>query len=248
MKVNAFALTAAAAPLFIAGAAQAGIVGLTVRFVDPTSAAQAGGANGTWAANGYPSLLLDTYRVYAQFNAADSVLAVGDLFIGGTVFNLSTDSPTFFNSIGAFGNNGLQKPTDFTVIPGPMGYTAQWDSYLTIDALGAVSLAPGLTTALGATAMGMGGLVGNSFAIDNTGWSTTPAGNNTVFNPSSGFHEAPILQLTVDEGDNVWGDDIIITTSTANTGPFSFHSIPAPGALALLGLAGLTGSSRRRRS
>jgi MYXO-CTERM domain-containing protein len=243
MKVNAFALTAASAPLIIAGAAQAGIVGLTTRFVDPTTQI---GANGSWAANGYVGL--DTYRVYAQFNANDSVLAVGDLFIGGTVFNLSTDAPTFFNSIGAFGNNGLQKPGDFTPIPGPMGYTSQWDSYLTIDALGSVSLAPGLTTALGATAMGMGGLVGNSFAIDNTGWSTTPGAPNTVFNGATGFWEAPILQLTVADGFDVWGDDIIITTSTANTGPFHFHSTPAPGALALLGLAGLTGMSRRRRS
>jgi hypothetical protein len=247
MKVNAFALTAASAPLFIAGAVQAGIVGLDVRLVDPTDPTTAGGANGPWAANGYPTAALDTYRVYAQFNAADAVLAVGDLFIGGIMMHISTDDVTFFNSIGAIGNNGLQKPTDVTAIPGPMGYTGQWDSYLSIDALGSVSLAPGLTTALGATAMGMGGLVGNSFTIDNTGWSTTPAGNNTIFNAGTGFHEAMILQLTVGEGKNCWGDNIIITTSTANTGPFAFHTIPAPGALALLGLAGLTGSSRRRR-
>jgi hypothetical protein len=244
MKVNAFALTAASAPLFIAGAAQAGIVGLTVRLVDPTTQV---GANGSWAANGYPTLALDTYRVYAQFNAPDATLAVGDLFIGGTVMNLSTNAPTFHNSIGAFGNNGLQRPTDFTVIPGAAGYASQWDSYLTLDGLASVSLAPGLTTALGATMSGMGGLVGNSFAIDNTGWSTTPVGVNTVFNPGTGFHESQILQLSVAEGFHVWGDDIIVTTQTANTGPFSFHSIPAPGALALLGLAGLTGSSRRRR-
>jgi hypothetical protein len=245
MKVNAFALAAASAPLFIAGAAQAGIVGLDVRLVDPTTQM---GAMGSWAANGYPTAALDTYRVYAQFNAADSVLAAGDLFIGGTVFNLSTNAATFFNTPLAFGNQGLQRPTDFTVIGGIVGYESQWDSYLTIDALGSVSLAPGLTTALAATAMGMGGLIGNSFAIDNTGWSTTPAGNNTIFNPGSGFHESQILQLTVNEGFNVWGDDIIITTSTANTGPFAFHSVlPAPGVLALLGLAGLTGASRRRR-
>jgi len=244
MKVNAFALTAASAPLFIAGAAQAGIVGLAVRLIDPATQI---GANGPWSGNGYPTLALDTYRVYAQFNAADAVLAAGDLFIGGTVLNLSTDDTTFFNSVGAFGNNGLQKPTDFTVIPGIAGYGGQWDSYLSIDALGSVSLAPGLTTALGATAMGMGGLVGNSFAVDNSGWSTTPAGNNTIFNAGSGFHESLIMQLTVSEGKHVWGDDIVITTSTANTGPFAFHSLPAPGALALLGLAGLTGSGRRRR-
>jgi hypothetical protein len=252
MKVNAFALVATTAPLFIAGAAQAGLVGLSVRLVDPdlaTANAQTGAAyaNGSWAMNGYVEPAMDTYRVYAQFSTADELLAVGDLLIGGSVFTLSTNDLTFFNAIGAFGNNGIQAPTDFTVIPGPMGYTSQWDSYIGINGLASVSLAPGLTAALGATAMGMGGLVGNTFMIDNTGWSTTPTGvDNTTFNAGTGFHEVQIMQLTVLEGNDVWGTNIVVTGSDQNYEGLFFHT-PAPGALALLGLAGLAGSGRRRR-
>jgi hypothetical protein len=247
MKVNAFALVATAAPIFIAGVAQAGLTGLTVRLVNPDTATTnpvtgAAYGNGSWSMNGYDGTMLDTYRVYAQFSSPDELLAVGDLLIGPPVFNLSTDCPTFFNSIGAIGNNGILPPGDVTAFPGLAGYQGQWDSYITIDGT-SPSLAPGLTAALGATAMGMGGLVGNSFAIDNTGWNITPTGNPNT----NGNNEVLIMQLTVTEGCHVWGDDIVVTGSDQNYEGLSFHSIPAPGALALLGLAGLTGASRRRR-
>jgi hypothetical protein len=252
MKVNAFALVATTAPLIIAGAAQAGLVGLTFRLVDPdlaTTNKQTGlaYANGSWAMNGYVEAAMDTWRIYAAFSSSDEVLAVGDLLIGGDVFTLSTSDVSFFNAVGALGNNGLQTPSSgFDAIPGLVGYTSQWDSYIAIDGLASASLAPGLTTALGATSMGMGGLVGNSFMIDNTGWSTTPVGDNTVFNPDNGFHEAMIMQLTVLEGHTIWGTDIVVTGSDQNYEGLFFHT-PAPGALALLGLAGLAGSGRRRR-
>jgi hypothetical protein len=118
MNVKTFTLAGIAAPLFIASVSNAEVTALRARLVDPTTQT---GANGSWAANGYPTALIDTWRVYAVSNIADEILAVGDLFTGGNIMSITSGGlPTdiFFNAVGAFGNNGLQKPTDFTVIPG----------------------------------------------------------------------------------------------------------------------------------
>jgi MYXO-CTERM domain-containing protein len=246
MNVKTFTLAGIAAPLFIASVSDAAITGLVARFVDPTSATQAGGSNGTWADNGYPTTTLDTWRIYAVSDVLDAVNAVGDGFMGPPDMTITTTAATFFNSIGALGNNGLQRPTDLTAIPGAMGYTGQWDSFLALDSLTSVSFAPGLVTALGATSMGMGGLVGNSFSLANSGWFTTPAGPNMVLNMTTGDYEGLIAQFTVAEGENIEMNGVGITGLTANYTGLSVSTIPTPGALALLGLAGLAARRRSR--
>jgi MYXO-CTERM domain-containing protein len=94
---------------------------------------------------------------------------------------------------------------------------------------------------------GMGGLAGHSFNLDNTGWFTSPTlSPNTTFNGGTGDHEALIMQLTVNEGVGFELDNVVVTYSTATSPKLAVSTVPAPGALALLGLAGFTARRRRR--
>jgi uncharacterized protein (TIGR03382 family) len=188
-----------------------------------------------WVANGYEGLV--TYRIYAEFSgeAGDGVVAVFG----------NADSPLVWESAsGSFFNaailNSLTAPQDAT----PAIWENQWDTYVTVGTDTADGDQTSLSPGFGAE---VNDLTGN-FMTMNAAYFITP-------DQMQGMPDADgrvlIGQLTLNEGD-------MFIFGGGNTGSqvgiqdyngeqyFNVPIIPGPGALALLGLAGLAGTRRRR--
>ena len=179
----------------------------------------------------------DTYKVFVNFsNPLDKMLAVnGDLENGYAA--LSYNGGELYN-VGAFGilddDTGQYQNTP--------GANVLGDSFLTLgDQASDVQFSPNF---LGGVA-GQSVVNGTSFIQENNGGYFDSNPGTGIFDGGSGVL---IAQLTVASG-----EDITFTGTAsfndANGGltaaAFSVTTVPAPGALALLGLAGL---GRRRRS
>ena len=213
-------LTFVASTLAVAGAANAA-------FVDVTVEAYVGAG---WVANGYSGLT--TYRVYANFTEeSDGVTAVFG----------SADNPLYVNYAGAFYNDAIfgdtmLAPVDYT--GGGFHWANQWDTYVTIgtdQALGnATALAPS-TPAFGVAT----GNLGSGFTLTNEAWYITPA------DPQGFGTQVMLAQFTVDYG--VTDLSGVFNLQDYNGVQYldQAWAVPAPGALALLGLAGLAGRRRR---
>ena len=230
MKSQVFALAGVAGAMFVAGSAPAAYTGLVVE-----SYIGAG-----WEMAGYDASALDTYRVYATFDDALGVItAVGD---SSGLFELTSRDGSFFNST----NPGAG---DLPSNPGfwPTFADLQWDTFVTVGAEGELvpttGGAPGFTTQAA-------GLTGDTF-LNNTGWfvSGFPAQGDAVNG------RVLVAQLTVNEGIGVDGRNWRVSglTESGNSNSsfdilsdFSAPTIPAPGAVALLGLVGLVSRRRRR--
>lgn len=222
MKATALFGVAGAGALMIAGAASAQeFTGLSVMDV----------TNDETAAEG-----LQTWQVYATFSSEATLLNIFD------ASNYSWTGEEGFHHATAFGGGLPAQATPFGVEPGNLDQP--YDSFVTIgagtngDSVGQVSLDPSFDSDAF--------LNGNSFG-ENAGWfdgnpgSPIPAGTGT---------EVLIAQLTIAEG-SAFGADLSGTFQTPGEGDAIFFEgasfqIPAPGALALLGFAGLVGSRRRR--
>lgn len=232
MKSQVFALAGVAGAMFVAGSAPAAYTGLVVE-----SYIGAG-----WEMAGYDATALDTYRVYATFDDALGVItAVGD---SSGLFELTSRDGSFFNAssptAGDFPNNPALWP-----LPG--FEDGQWDTFVTIGSDGepvpVTAGAPGFTTQAA-------GLTGDTF-LNNSGWFVSG------FPPQGDATDGRVLvaQLTVAEGIGVDGRNWRVSglTESGNSNSsfdilsdFSAPTIPAPGAVALLGLAGLVSRRRRR--
>lgn len=225
MKVKAFALAGAAVgSMFVASTAPAAFTGVTWEVVDQ------GAVGGT------------TYRFYAEFDdPTDQLLAInGDANVSALTF--STNTVLQNDPIGAGAGT---KSEDF-----PFLATAAWDSWVTIG-VSSFSLdnnySPGFLGGDGSQNV----IKGSSWSqADNGGWFDS---DPTSADGAGGF--VLIAQFTVADvvGPGVAGDIEFGGTVSYNPGggpPSSselfFVSTPAPGALALLGLAGLAGTRRRR--
>ena len=180
----------------------------------------------------------DTYRIFINFESPeDKLLAVnGD--VAGGFRALSYEGGLLYNSL-AFG----ALPDDF----GAYSHLNPGDSYLTI---GDQRIATGTETQASP-----GFLAGNadSFGQVVSGDSFTWENNGGYFdsNPTTGvFGTGPVVvaQLTVPAGSDVtFGGTASFNsgaTGALTSQSFEYTTVPAPGALALLGLAGL---GRRRR-
>jgi len=220
MNKKMFALAGVAGSLAVAGAVSAGFTGLEL--VEDFR-----GPGGVWDANGYGGAGLTTYRLYANFDGLgdDGVLAV---------FGQPGDPALVESTDGAFHNDplgGLLAPLDLT---GVGIWSNQWDTYVTIGATtqtgNATGLSPGFATATNS--------LGTNWSNDNAGWFVTPDDAQSI-----GTHVF-IAQFVVAAGEGVSGKVNILTRENETIKGLMF---PAPGALALLGLAGMTGSRRRRR-
>ena len=225
MKVKMlFSMAAAAA---ITMGAQADITGIELRPYE--------GAG--WAANGYAGL--DTYRLYLIFDSPDDQL---NAIFGNADNPLSwnTDAPDGFFNSAAF--NSLTAPLDLT----SAGIWAnQWDTYVTIDTDqndgDATALSPGF-------AAEVGDLNGN-FSTTNASYFVTVA---DLPQGLADGGEVLIGQITVAStaGPGMTEVSGVVHAQLAGGAQFTgleFSSIiPTPGALALLGLAGLAGTRRRR--
>jgi hypothetical protein len=182
-----------------------------------------------WAANGFSGLT--AWRIYADFDSPDDFL----VSVFGSPDNpasvMSTDG-MFFNSAVA---NSLTAPLDLT----PAIWSNQWDTYVTIgvdDGAGdATGTSPGFATEVNDLA--------TNWTTSNAAWFITPvdpqgdAGNY----PNN---DVMIAQFVVAAGENVSGTLSLQFEGGAQALDQTFAT-PAPGALALLGLAGLAGRRRR---
>ena len=213
--MNSFKLGAAA--LIVSGSAFADFDGATITVQE--------------AVSGY-----DTYQVFLNFNSpTDKLLAVnGD--VAGGYSALSYNGGELYNVLFA-----AVLPDDFgeyAAFPGMEG-----DSYLTIGGQADdTSASPGF---LDDNVDGSGQKVsGSSFLWENNGGYFDSNPGTGAFDTGSGII---VAQLTVASGEDITFGG---TASFNGTGgvlsfaEFSVTSVPAPGALALIGLAGL---GRRRR-
>ena len=243
MKVKTLsALAGIGATMILSGQAEAAFTGLSV--IKYTTVTVGGGPK-------------DVYRVYANFNnAGDTVQAVfGGVSpvpgVGGGTMSILN-----MNATGAaLGSGFFDGATDVAPIqtsPGsPPPNNQLWATFATIGKWTAAS-----STQQASLSPGFGSFIaGNTFITANGAWSFAgdpawTAAGNTDDGSAAGVG---IMQLTVNAGENVMGTiNLQINPGGALAGAVTgvigatFNSVPAPGALALLGLAGLVGARRRR--
>ena len=171
-----------------------------------------------------------TYQIYVDVEAGDQVNAV----YGESAAALSIDSDSGFYQ-NAFGGNTPPNPALIALFP-----SLAYDSFVTIGRLTDVDNNM-LDIGIDWTAFAGGGAI----TTDNGSWFATPD-DAQVYEVGG---RVLIGQFSVADGDHVFGT-INLQGKNAdltnwNAIGVSFDTIPAPGALALLGLAGI--SARRRR-
>jgi hypothetical protein len=185
----------------------------------------------------------ETYRMYVDLEAGSRIDAV----FGNSVGSLSigtADGMSFYQ-------NALGGPTSTAINSAffPLAPSLEWDSYVTIGALyqdgspfGSNAL---LDIGIDWTSFNGGG----TLATDNGSWFVTPV------DPQGGELGGSVLigQFTVVGGTGNGIDDLTGQISLqgkdadGNTWQeLGITWVPAPGAMALLGLAGLAGRRRRR--
>ena len=233
MKTKAFALIGATGVALLGSSAMAAITGVSIEaFVGDG-----------WTDNGYDTGALSTYRLYANFDGMDDDGVLSAFGISGV--------PASANSWdGAFHNDplgGLTAPLD---LRGAGLWSNQWDTYVTIgtdtsdgDATG---LSPGFETETNNLA--------SNWVSENVGWFVTPDDEQSLAvermnSEGETVYSVYLAQFTVaSSGDGDVPDVAGVISVLARDG-IEYHSYeyatPAPGVLALLGLAGLAGRRRR---
>lgn len=244
MKVKTLsALAGLGGALILSSGANAAYTGLSLVHSDAFFSAHPNAAVAA-AWNAGPVNTLDIYRLYANFNtgtAADRVNAVAGNALSPLLATVV--GGTFFNNVDGYGNHAN--------LPSGVSPAANaWDTYVTINSLPAgagVSLSPGFDVQTNNLGSG-----GSLFTSTNAAWFVTPdnvqgqavASAPGQANAPAGTFRVLLAQFTVSQGAtpqgsalvNVNGQDLLNQT----------FAVPAPGALALLGLAGLVGGRRRR--
>ena len=210
--------------------------------------------------------LRSVYRVYANFNNPQDRLhsVYGSPTLGAMTLQSRNALNTgvggaFFNTAG-----GITAPTAEAIGLNP---AAQWDTFATIGVSVADQAPYGDQTSL---TPGFPPIAGSNYTTNNAGWFVTPTFDHdglpeTEPIPSpqaeAGFagdgdalSRVLLAQLTVNAGEHVAGTVNIVVFhageglqgSSFILAQQTFGSIPAAGALPLLGLAGLLGRRRRR--
>jgi len=202
----------------------------------------------------------DTYRLVVLMNDGDSLNAVAG----------NSDQGLALTSNGNFYQNDAGGPTSKSINSAFFGFvpSLEWDSYVTIGALYQDG-SPFGSNELNDVGIEWGEFEsGGNLYTDNGTWFCTPdqpqcdAIEHANLSDASGFlgtrFGVLIASVTVQGGDGLRegagyfsallqgklagsGD-----TWTANVDNVKYGDIPAPGALALLGLAGIAGRRRRR--
>ena len=177
----------------------------------------------------------DTYKIFLNFTSpADKLLAInGD--VAGGYSAISYEGGELYNALfaGVLADDNGQ----YAAFPGMEG-----DSYFTIGGQTDTSFSPGF---LAGNIDGNGSVVnGSSFTWENNGGYFDSDPGSGAFDSGSGIL---VAQLTVASGEDITFGGTASYNSEAGDltfASFSVTTVPAPGALALLGLAGL---GRRRR-
>ncbi|MEE8153900.1 MAG: PEP-CTERM sorting domain-containing protein [Phycisphaerales bacterium] len=179
-----------------------------------------------------------TYRVVAHFSGKDLMLAWGAIPGIAELHFFTGNNVNLLNGDGAL--DGL-KFGDFA------GFSNQaYDSWLTVGATdiagNATDYSPGFAGSDGVTAL----LTNNTRSFDELDglvFNSNP--KNPWFGP-----DVVMAQFTLPEGNGFHLEGLVgwaLAGAGFESTPFVVDNIPAPGAMALLGLAGLAGARRRRR-
>tara|TARA_B100001059_G_scaffold233441_1_gene273505 strand:+ start:9499 stop:10164 length:666 start_codon:yes stop_codon:yes gene_type:complete len=187
---------------------------------------------------------------------------------GGTVMGSYGSNVTFANIVDPFGDSGSDRALKITEDPlsgTPQGYVAWIDGLNDGDVINVSMMGLGDGVLTGKIRLwahyttsditSYGGSAGgsNSYSASATEW--TMLSNEWTFSggtASGGDHtglviEARLYAYSDNEDSSGWVDDITVDVFTTSSDvEISFASVPAPGALALLGLAGIAGRRRRR--
>ena len=221
MNIKTLSLTIAAGSL-LATTAMADYTGLSYDIVGTDL-----GEAGTWTA-----------RIYADFDASGGRL---DAVFGNADNLLSIDASGGFyqNSLGGATSTSINSAF-FALAP-----SLEWDSYVTIGALHSNGFPFGNNALLDIGIDWTGFEAGGGISSDNGTWFVTP--DDAQGAPVDG--RVLVGQFTMYGGNvsgvlNFQGKDSAGETFQV-TGQDFYFELPAPGALALLGLAGV--ASRRRR-
>ena len=178
------------------------------------------------------SLGILTYNIYATFDErpGDFVFAVAGTPLNP--LNVDVTGGTFFQA--PFGTDQAPNPALFIPFP-----ETEFDTFVTIGKKISTDNATGL-------APGWPGFGASSLAFSDTGWFITP--DDPQGNPDAN-NQVLLMQLSTQDGTGFSGN--ILISGFSNGQDFQafvpFNTVPAPGALALLGAAGLLGARRRRR-
>jgi hypothetical protein len=217
MKKSTLSLTIVAGSL-IASSAMADYTGLTSVNVD--------NGDGTWTA-----------QIYANFSAATDEL---DAVFGDAQNALS------ISTSGSFYQNALGGATSTSINPAliPLFPSLALDSWVTIglsDQTGNALLNIGIDFS--------GFEAGGSISTDNGSWFATPDDPQVLAGADLRVLVGQFTMMGMDDNVsgvlNLQGKAGDFETFQARDQAFEFSMVPAPGALALLGLAGV--ASRRRR-
>ena len=224
MKIKTLAIAAGVSiPLILSGSVQAGFTGIST----------------TSKPNAFGLLVVN---VYANFDRP------GEDFMGAVAGTparpllVQVEGGVFYNS--PFGNDQAPCGCLFDLFP-----SLAFDTFVSI----------GKKTSTGDTTLispgwPVGGIAGSIFTTDQSGWVVTPfAAQANPFDPANSFPgngQILIAQFSTANGTEIHGTLLLKFVSNGVSGLqayVGFTSIPAPGALALLGAAGLIGTRRRRR-
>ena len=220
MKIKTLSLLAGVgAPLIMTAASSAGFVGLKTTIKD----------------NPFGLLVVNVYAIFDR-PGEDHMIAVA-----GTPLNplsVVVEGGTFYNHAFGVASNQPPDPALIAVFP-----ELAFDSFVTI---GKKTLAGSDLT----ITPGMALIGGSVWSFDDAGWAVTPENpQGNPFDPVNSFPgtgQILIAQFSTVNGTEIHGTLLLKFVGSAQA-YVGFTSIPAPGALALLGAAGLIGTRRRRR-
>ncbi len=191
-----------------------------------------------WLDNGYGDTGLITFRVWANFDGEgdDGVLAV----FGIDGVPMSANSPDGLFSNSQPGLDSLTAPQDLRFLD---IWENQWDTYVTINAESADGDATGLSPGFGDATNNLA----SNWSTENAGWFVTPDDEQSRAREKPNGGLGVLLgQFSVENQGGPSGDVFLTLNLLLRDGSqLEGLAFPAPGALALLVPACLTGRRRR---
>ena len=196
----------------------------------------------------------NTWRVVARFSDAGDQISAVNAVMGLNAIDFYTGDGSDIYNMGAFPGSSLN---DFPTSGAPL-FGEEWDSYITIGATNFndnnTQVSPDfLCPGCGGAPPNFSVILGSEFSTDDGAWfffGAPPLVSDLEdVIADNGSFDVLLFQVGVSDGGFHLDANVqwFNPASGDNNTPFTVDNTPAPGALALLGLAGLAGGRRRRR-